>query len=143
MKKGNTGPYGIFFGVLYILIKIYLLQRIAVINLLAMFVLSKWGLSFACVVGRPARNEGLGAMVLGAKYYYLLIATLYLIVLPFLCKTDMLFLILGAASVLVVDSVVIIICTKTITGITGDILGFLNEINELFVLTMLYVSGNR
>jgi Cobalamin-5-phosphate synthase len=138
MRKGNTGPSGIFFGIIYILIKIFLMEKIYVVNLLAMFVLSRWGLSFACVAGPPARNEGLGNLFLGAKHRYFFIATLYVVILPFICTVDILFILASALSVIAVDYLVIIICTKKIDGITGDILGFLNEINELLVLIVLY-----
>jgi adenosylcobinamide-GDP ribazoletransferase len=103
-----------------------------------MFVLSRWGMSFACVVGYPARAEGLGNIFLNAKYQYFIIATLYIAILPFICKIKLLYLLVSALSVIAVDYLIILISTKKIDGITGDILGFLNEINELVVLIILY-----
>lgn len=138
MKKGNIGPFALFFGILYIITKIYILQRIYVINLLAMFLLSRWGMSFACVIGRPAREDGLGNNFLNAKFRYFLIATLYIAILPFICKIKPLFVIVCALSVIAADYLIVLITTKKIDGITGDILGFINEINELLVLIILY-----
>jgi adenosylcobinamide-GDP ribazoletransferase len=138
MRKGNIGPTGIFFGIIYILIKIFLMEKIYIVNLLAMFVLSRWGLSFACVAGRPARDEGLGKLFLGAKQHYFIIATSYVMILPFICTVYFLSILASALSVIAVDYLVIVICTKKINGINGDILGFINEINELLVLAILY-----
>lgn len=137
-KKGNTGPNGIFYGVIYILIKIYFLENMQIVNLLAVFVISRWSLSFACVLGHPARNEGLGYIVLRAKNRYLLIATLYLLIIPFVCNIRILHIEITMLLVIAVTYLIILLCTKRIGGITGDILGFINEINELIVLGVLY-----
>jgi adenosylcobinamide-GDP ribazoletransferase len=131
MRSGTAGPMGVAAGVFYLALKIYLVVKIGVIYFAAAFVLARWGMVFSAVIGKPARPEGLGALILPLPGRYLALASLYLVPLLIGFKIPVL---LPLCAVLLCDTLLVRGVTRKIDGLTGDTFGLIVEVNELLVL---------
>jgi adenosylcobinamide-GDP ribazoletransferase len=136
MKQGNTGPSGMFWGALYIALKIYLLFRMNSLAAVPMFVIGRWGMGFSCCIGKPARADGLGISFLGQNAAFWALSTLYLLILFVFFNPSIIAVCLMA--VLLLDIGLVKVITRKIGGMTGDTIGSVNESNELAVLMILY-----
>lgn len=157
MKDSLTGAIGVVAVVMVILLKFVLLRNVlsfpvpltAFLVLFLMPVFSKWTMVPAMYHGMAARNDGLGKIFLrdtsprmvilslafallffGAVSvmhlfnYYGLRGLLLLVMLP----AGYLFALAGAG-----------FCAKIFGGLTGDTLGALGELSEIFYLTGAYI----
>ncbi len=131
MRSGASGPMGTAAGIFYLALKIYLMVKISVVYLVIAFVAARWGMVFSAVIGKPARPDGLGALILPLPGRYFALASLYLIPLLIAFKIPVL---LPVCAILLCDALVVRKITQKINGLTGDSLGFIVEINELLVL---------
>ncbi|MFH0947526.1 MAG: adenosylcobinamide-GDP ribazoletransferase [Elusimicrobiota bacterium] len=107
-------------------------------SLLLFPTLSRWSLVFACTISKSAKNEGLGKTfvdTVSRKDFF--IATTIAVLISFLTFKLKGFFILIA--VFFVSFIFLKLISKKIGGITGDILGALNEIIETLVLLILCV----
>jgi len=130
MKAGNIGPMALLTGVVYLVIKIHLLTAIPLWSVLACSVSSKYAIVTSAAISKPAKDEGLGALIMPVKSRSLLISTVYL--LPFLFFPKGLILL----SVAVLTGIVVVwISHKMISGITGDVFGAIEEIAEIIAMT--------
>ena len=132
MKMGNIGPTALFFGVVYLILKVYLASKINIYMLLPVFVLSRWGMSFSAAVSRPAVETGIGSTITYGKPLYFALSTLYPAFL--LCVYKVYVIGIMAGAVLVVDFVLVKTVERRIGGLTGDNFGLINEINELLLM---------
>lgn len=137
MKRGNIGPAALFFGVLYLAAKVYLVQRTDIMDMASVFVVARLGMSLACAAGSPAREDGIGRLVLRAPRWRFAIATLYLPALPFITHAPLAGLAAGIALILIADYFIVLLISRRIGGLTGDTLGFISEANELIMLLVL------
>jgi adenosylcobinamide-GDP ribazoletransferase len=137
MKRGNIGPSALFFGVIYLAAKVYLCRRIELVDAAAVFVVARLGMGMACAAGSPAREDGIGRMVLRAPLRRYAFSLLYLAALPWIMAAPLSRLAAGTAIVLAADYLMVLFITRRIGGLTGDTLGFINEVNELVVLLVL------
>ncbi|MFA5778875.1 MAG: adenosylcobinamide-GDP ribazoletransferase [Elusimicrobiota bacterium] len=113
-------------------------QKILYPALLLFPTLSRWSLVFASTISKPAKNEGLGKIFIDTvskKDFF--IATIAAVLISFLIFELKGFFILIAVSF--VSFIFLKLISKKIGGITGDILGALNEIIEVFVLLILSI----
>ena len=142
MDDAHIGAMGVI-GIFCILgMKFFALQSIPQKNLypsLLLFpTLSRWCLVFACTISKPAKNEGLGKIFIDTvskKDFF--IATIIAVLISFLVFELKGFFILLAVFF---DSFIFLkLINKKIGGITGDILGALNEIIETLVLLILCI----
>jgi len=137
MKRGNIGPAALFFGVTYLAAKIYLLRRIDVMDAASVFVAARLGMGLACTAGSPARQDGIGRLVLRAPLRRFALSLIYCAALPLVASAPIPRLIAGLAIVLTADYLAVLLFTKRIGGLTGDTLGFISEVSELIMLLVL------
>ncbi len=132
MKLGNIGPTALFAGAIYLILKVYLAVKLNIYVLLPVFVISRWGMSFAACISRPANETGLGSTITYGKPLYLAMATVYLVFFIFVHKVQ----IIGAmiAGVIVLDLILVKAIERRIGGLTGDNFGLINELNELLLM---------
>ncbi|MFH1540927.1 MAG: adenosylcobinamide-GDP ribazoletransferase [Elusimicrobiota bacterium] len=114
-------------------------QKIIYPALLFFPILSRWNLVFACTISKSAKNEGLGKTFIGTvSKNDLVIATIItFFVSLILFKTKGILILIATLLITVLFLKYVI---KKIDGITGDILGALNEICEIFVLLILCIN---
>lgn len=101
--------------------------------LLLMPMVSRWAMTEALVFGQPAKEEGLGKIFLEQKSLQgsLFAGIITLIAVFFFQGFKGLLLILGAIFLVYV---ILKYSNQKIRGITGDVLGTINELIELWVL---------
>ncbi len=131
-RIGTTGTLALIFS---IGLKYLLLTES---SLLIFPVVSRWGMIFSMCISKPARDNGLGSLFIkNTDFAVFIFSTLFTILLTFLIlqwKGVMLVLISG-----------VFVCfltfywTKKIGGVTGDILGTINEMSEILCLVLLKV----
>lgn len=136
MKLGNIGPTALFFGSLYLFLKVYLASNTPVLYFLPVFVIARWGMSFSASISRPASQSGLGSMIAFGKKSCLVCSTFYVLPL-FALGTPWLTAVL-AVSVLAIDLILVKSVEARIGGLTGDVFGLINEINEIAILLILF-----
>ena len=140
MDDAHIGAMGVI-GIFCILgLKFFALQsipqKILYPSLLLFPILSRWNLVFACTISKPAKNEGLGKIFIDTvskKDFF--IATIVAVSISFLIFELKGFFI--QIAVFFVSFIFLKLISKKIGGITGDILGALNEIIETLVLLIL------
>lgn len=137
MKRGNIGPAALFFGVAYLAAKIYLFRKIELMDAAAVFVTARLGMGLACAAGSPAREDGIGRLVLRAPLWRFALSLIYCAALPLVASAPIPRLIAGIAIVLAADYLMVLLISHKIGGLTGDTLGFISEANELLMLLVL------
>lgn len=133
MRSGTAGPMGVAAGVFYLALKLYLVVTLGIPYLAAAFVLARWGMVFSAAIGKPARADGLGALILPLPGSYFALASIYLLPLLIGFKLP---IVLPMCAVLLCDAVLVRGISRMISGLTGDSFGLIIEINELLVLLM-------
>jgi adenosylcobinamide-GDP ribazoletransferase len=131
MRSGTAGPMGVAAALFYLALKLYLVIKLNVFYLLAAFVLARWGMVFSAAIGKPARPDGLGALILPLPGRSLALASLYLLPLLIVFKIP---LMLPVCAVLLCDAAIVRAVTGKIDGLTGDSFGMIAEANEIVVL---------
>ncbi|UCD35614.1 MAG: adenosylcobinamide-GDP ribazoletransferase [Nitrospiraceae bacterium] len=157
MKEGSVGPAGVIAIVITLLLKYALLnalfrdvsQGAHAGAILAMPVLSRWAMVPAAFYGEPARQDGLGKMVIDHTGKGQLITA-----------TAAAFVLLGAAAALQGGMHLMAFyamfvmpllyafsfgaarfCRKAFGGLTGDTFGAVNEISALVFLLMVLINN--
>lgn len=138
MKKGNLGPFGFFYGFLFLLAQFYLLSSLAPNPWLPFMAgpFSRWSLVLLLSLSQPAREEGMAVIcypVLPRTFFWATVSLLPVIIfLP----------IPGAIALLSVILVVLLLrlaAHRLIGGITGDVLGAVCLLSEVVVLLSLEI----
>jgi len=143
MDDAHIGAMGVI-GIFCILgLKFFTLQsipqKILYPSLLLFPTLSRWSMVFASTISKPAKNEGLGKTFIDTvSKKDFSIATIAAVLISFLIFGLKGFFILIA--VFLVSFIFLKLVSKRIGGITGDILGALNEIIETLVLLILCIN---
>jgi len=132
MKLGNIGPTALFFGAVYLILKVYLAVKLNIFLLLPVFVIARWGMSYAACISRPASDTGIGSTISYGKPLFLACSTLYLIFLFFFQKALIIITMTGA--VILLDFILVRAVEHRIGGLTGDNFGMINELNELLLM---------
>lgn len=134
---GAMGAIGIFCIIIIKFATIHAVpQKILYPALLLFPVLSRWSLVFACITFKPSKDEGLGKIFIDTvskKDFLAATITAFLISIILFKLKGILILI----ATLFITLLFLRFVVKRINGITGDILGALNEICEIFVLLIL------
>ena len=141
MKKGNLGPFALFYGVLFILVHFYLINQLASRPLLIFVAgpVSRWSMVLLLAISSPARNEGLAASFYPLSSRSFFWAGIFLLPVIILAPV---FTAVALAGVSVITLVVNLTARRFISGVTGDILGaacLLAEVCSLFFLNMIPV----
>lgn len=138
MRDSRVGALGVAYGTCLLLLKYSLFLCVIKSNwwmgiMIAVPVLSRWGMSYAVTVFPYARSEGLGSLFKtysGTKE--LVFATLIALAVTFFTAGATCFLLLA------VTAAVVFFTGKKITlalgGLTGDVYGFINELLEVVLL---------
>ncbi|MFA5089162.1 MAG: adenosylcobinamide-GDP ribazoletransferase, partial [Candidatus Omnitrophota bacterium] len=141
MRKGNIGPFALFYGVLFILAHFNLINQLSFRPLLIFMAgpVSRWSMVLLLTIAGPARNEGLAASFYPLPPQSLLRATLFILPLIILAPVPAAAALAGAALITVLVNLA---ARKLLSGITGDVLGancLIAEVGCLFVLSMIPV----
>lgn len=148
MKDSAIGVTGAVVLVITLLLKLFLLAEMSTVLLpLALFFMplaGRWAIVYGGSWFKPAKEDGLGSLFFyGLNYLVLLKASLAsLLVIALVC-----FFIPALWWPVVVGSVVALLsahlisfyAAKRLGGLTGDILGALSELGELFFLLGFFV----
>ena len=129
MKLGNIGPMALLVGTLYIISKLHIVAAIPLWGVVASSVSSKYAIVVAAAISRPAKNDGLGALIMPIKINSLLWSSVYLVPFLFFPKS-----LIPLSAAILAGIVVVWISHKMISGITGDVFGAIEEISELFAM---------
>ena len=136
MKAGNIGPTALFFGTIYLVLRVYLVSKIGIWDLLPVFVISRWGMSFAAYISKPAAETGLGSLIDFGKFGYIACSTIYLLPLFLTGKASLIGILI--ASVFFIDIIIAVAVERRIGGLTGDNFGLINEVNELMLMLIIF-----
>ncbi len=134
MSKGNVGPFGVFYGVLYVIIFWELITSLEPVVFVFGSVFGRYTMDVVLTFSKPAKNEGLGVMLFPFNKFLLVPATLF--TLPLLIIDVKIFLV-SIFSSWVVGFLISKISEKQIGGVTGDVLGGSCLIGQIFVLLIL------
>ena len=137
MKLGNIGPTALFFGLIYLILKVYLAGKIDITAFLPVFVISRWGMSFSAWLSKPATETGLGNMIAFGKPGYLACSALYLPALILISSTYIICIMIGAT--ILIDILLVKLIEHRIGGLTGDNFGLINELNELLLMMTAFI----
>jgi adenosylcobinamide-GDP ribazoletransferase len=157
MKDSLTGSIGVVAVVLIILLKFVLIRNLlsfpvpltAFLLLFLMPVFSKWTMVPAMYLGVPARNSGLGKIFIdGASIRCLMFSSALMLVffiglfgahiwIHYGLRGMPFFIMLPAGYLLALSCAGY--CNKIFGGLTGDTLGALSELSEIFYLTGAYI----
>lgn len=145
MKSGTAGPIGASAVTLTLILKVALLSKALApgpgyFPAAAFFlpVASRWGMVFTILHGKPAKQEGLGAMVcantdlsgaIKASMFSVAAIALWMIIFK-----NGWFLPVSFAAVYLMSIAADIFCNKNFGGITGDTIGATSELSEIIFL---------
>lgn len=133
MSKGDTGPFAMFYGIVFIGTFFYCLTQADSLMLLYSGVFSRFTMNVVLNLSKPVKKTGLGALFYPYDSRNSIIALL--ITLPLLANPKF-FLISFALSVLC-GTTMHLIAKKQIGGYTGDVLGASCLISNLFIMISL------
>ncbi len=142
MKDSAIGAFGVSALIFSLLFKFLLLNAIPVkfldISLFLMLSMSRWTMTFAAFLGKPANKEGLGhTFITNTAVKELVIASLTALAIAFvLLKFPSVILIIGLVFSTAVFSFLV---SRQLDGLTGDVLGALAELSELLCLVIIFV----
>jgi adenosylcobinamide-GDP ribazoletransferase len=130
MKMGNAGPMAILVGTLYMILMVYVLGRVSFVGILASTVSSRYAMVLTAYFSKPAKS-GLGASIFPVRLKTLIHASVYFVPFLFFPRT-LLFIGIGLVAAFAMK----LISDRMIGGMTGDVLGSIEEITQIIVLTM-------
>lgn len=154
MKDSSTGPIGVIAIVFSVLLKYLLLRNISYFSSFTFYsslfflpVIPKWSMVTAMLMGTPARDYGLGRLIMGElRLRDLIFSTLFLLIIAimpafFLSRSiieyHFLFYIILLIAMYFLCKIWIYFCRKKFGGLTGDTMGALSEISEIIFLFMV------
>ncbi|MGC8902377.1 MAG: adenosylcobinamide-GDP ribazoletransferase [Fervidobacterium sp.] len=137
MSKGNVGPFAVFYGVLYVIIFWELFNQIPFYYLLFGSVFGRYAMDVVLLFSKPAKSQGLGAILFPFEKSLLIPATVLTTPLAFLgIKEYITSLTLSWITGFIISK----ISERQIGGITGDVLGGSCLLTQLAILlTIGYV----
>jgi adenosylcobinamide-GDP ribazoletransferase len=144
MRRSDIGPFGVTALVLTVLLQVTALTQADALGrggpaVIAAAVTGRLALSWACRPGvRPARGEGLGALVAGTVHPAVA-AALSVAALAGAAAYNWIFAVAVAAG-LAASVAVTWLAVRRLGGITGDVLGALTEIATAVALLILALS---
>jgi adenosylcobinamide-GDP ribazoletransferase len=143
MKDSSTGAKGVVALVSLLLLKFVLLAEMPLwLKDAALFftpVIGRWSMVIAAFLGKPARlKNSMGKLFIDyVSWREVIFASLTLAVIGILLfKLYFLPLLIMAIGIVLL---ILKYCQKRIGGISGDILGAINEIVEVFILLTFYI----
>lgn len=156
MKDGTTGPIGVIAIVFDLAFKYLLLRNLSNFmpfifysSILFLPVISKWTMVLSIHHAIPAKNNGLGhLMIKGTGYKEVVISTLTLLGLfitvliyskDYSPDKQYLFYLILVGLMYLVSLLVLRFFNKRFGGITGDNLGAINEISEILFLLWVVI----
>jgi adenosylcobinamide-GDP ribazoletransferase len=145
MKDSSTGAKGVVALVSLLLLKFVLLVEMPLfLKDAALFftpTIGRWSMVIAAFLGKPARlKDSMGKLFMDyISWREVIFASLTMVVIGI--PLFRLYLI----PLVIIDVVIVLLILKysqkRIGGISGDILGAINEIAEVFILLTLYIFG--
>ena len=132
-RIGTSGTIALIFS---IMLKFLLLTEK---SLLIFPVVSRWSIVFSMFISKPAKEDGLGSLFIrNTNFGMFLFSTIFSVAIAslFLHWKGVIALFLVTS---IVASIIVVFFTKKIGGITGDILGAINEISEILCLILLKI----
>lgn len=145
MKDSRTGSFGVLALILGAAVKIASIDALISENyfvpLLLAPVFSRFAMGLLAFGGTHARKDGLGKLFMqDLKIEHVVTAAIFAVVAAAIADfKSLLYLVPVFGCVLVFR----LVSTKTLGGITGDVLGALNETAEMVVLVLGAWAGNR
>lgn len=139
MRDSAVGPLGAAAVFLIYLLKYVLLSGAEEGQLLllvfGMFLAGRWGLVLAGAFHAPARNEGLGnSFLTSLKVRHFTLASLWgmaVVTAAFCWQSSLFFPLLGGiATALAASALFAALAARRLGGLTGDVLGAVNELAE-------------
>lgn len=126
MKMGNVGPMGVLVGVLYMITTVFMLENIPFIAILAATVSGRYAMVLTAYFSKPAKANGLGSSIFPLKLKTVLHASIYLV--PFVFFPRYLLIVFFS---IIAAFIMKFISDKMMGGLTGDVLGAIEEIAEI------------
>lgn len=136
MSKGDTGPFAVFYGFIFLALLFYSLKISDYIFPLYAGVFSRFSMNILLSTSKPVKKTGLGALFFPYKFCNTIIS--FLITLPLILLNPELYLISLLISV-ICGIIMHFISEKQIKGYTGDVLGATVLITFLFILITLNI----
>jgi adenosylcobinamide-GDP ribazoletransferase len=153
MKQSTVGAFGVISVLFVVLLQVSALERCiqlhrGSLSIVLSVTVGRLAMMAACRQGiRPARAEGLGAMVAGtvSRRVVAVAVTLTLAAAAVEGKFDIdggqtrlaMHAVLAAAIALIITELIRRLWCRRLGGITGDVLGALNEVGTLLVLLLM------
>ncbi|MFA5393985.1 MAG: adenosylcobinamide-GDP ribazoletransferase [Candidatus Ratteibacteria bacterium] len=139
MKKGNIGPFALFYGVLFILAHFYLINQLAFRPFLIFVAgpISRWSMVLLLAISSPAKNEGLAASFYPLSSRSFFWASIFLLPVIILAPV---FAAVAITGVIAITLIVNLAARRLISGVTGDTLGatcLIAEVCSLFFMNMI------
>jgi len=136
MSKGDVGPFAVFYGTLYVLIFYQLTFKLPWQAFLYASVFGRYEMSVLLAFSKPAKPEGLGAMLFPYNKVFTVYSTIFLVPLFFVNSTAFFFsFFMSVITAYVISK----LSDKKIDGITGDVLGGSCLISQMVVLLAFYI----
>ncbi|MFN3966956.1 MAG: adenosylcobinamide-GDP ribazoletransferase [Endomicrobiia bacterium] len=133
LDDSNIGTAGTIALIFSVVLKFLLLTE----NALLIFpLLSRWGMVFSMFISKPAKDDGLGSLFIkNTTFGSFMFSTIFTILATFLFLkwNGVIFILILATFV----SLMSFYFTKKIGGVTGDILGAINELSEVLCLVLI------
>lgn len=152
LKDSRIGSFALGGAVLYLLLRFFIMRHFILLNnllpyLIIIPVLSRFSMIFLSYRSRYPRKEGTGSFIIGKIKNVALISTILLSFLIMTIFTLITANYITAALMLLISFLFVIIFSllfklysyKKIGGVTGDVLGALNEIIELSLPLLLII----
>lgn len=134
MKMGNSGPMAVLIGTLYMILFVFLIEKSTFVTIVAASVFGRYAMTFVSYISKPAKQEGLGASIFPIKLRSFAKASMYLIPLCFFPR-----LILPISIGLLCVIGMKFLSDKMIGGLSGDVLGAIEEVGVISVMVVEFV----
>lgn len=136
MSKGDVGPFAVFYGTLYVIAFYETFKILSPIDYLYGSAFGRYAIVILTLLSKPAKEEGLGALLFPPEKSNILKASLFL--LPLLILSPLKFSISLAIAILSAYAIKNLSEAK-IGGITGDVMGGTCLIAQVIILLSLSV----
>lgn len=130
MSKGNIGPFAFFFAFLYFSLYLYSFHLVKWWVPIYSSVFGRFSMNVLLLFSKPAKESGLGILLSPYKksnivYSFIFTSPLLFKPIPFLISTILSFF---------VGYFMVLISNREINGYTGDVLGAVCLISQLFIM---------